>query len=48
MEEKKCAFDKERVCDETCVAYVLSKHYGTLLKSRCKRGDFIIKDYEHE
>ena len=48
MPIKMCAFDKDRLCDETCAAYILSKHYGTLLKSKCKRGDFIIKDYERE
>ena len=48
MDIKDCAFDKDRICDETCCAYILTKHYGTLLKSHCKRKDFIIHDYENE
>jgi len=46
MDTKNWAFDKERLCDETCCAYILMKHYGTLLRSHCKRGNFIIHDYE--
>ncbi len=54
MENKYCAFDKDRVCDSSCVAYCImydrdDNHQPTdKLLYRCNRNGFFIFEEEKE
>ena len=48
MENKECAFDKHRICDEGCIAFQkwITKDCAQLpwQNIKCRRGNFMIKE----
>lgn len=43
-----CAFDKDRICNDRCIAYEEEKICGNFVRfiTKCKRGNFIIEESE--
>lgn len=48
---KKCAYDRNRICDSNCAAYKVTKLLASLVKeewAECGRGDFVIERNEND